>query len=250
MEHHLHNKLKILHLSGLLDSLEARVKLAEEQQLGLVEFLDLMLQDEIERREVKKLTQRLRRAAFEEEKTLEGFDFAFHPQLPIRKIKDLAACRFLARQQNVILCGPAGVGKTHIAQGLGHAACRMGFGVRFLKANQLFRLLAAARADHSWEQRLRQYVRPDVLILDDFGLKILTPQQADDLQELVEARHLKGGMVLTSNRRVENWLDLFPDPIMGHSVLDRITHNAHQFVIEGESYRKAKGLADTTAARP
>lgn len=246
LQHHLKNKLKALRLSGVLDTLEVRVKLAEEQHLGFVEFLDLLLQDEVERREARRLAQRLRRASFEEEKTIEGFDFSFNPQLPARQIKELATCQFLAKKLNVFLCGPAGVGKTHISQALGHAACRMGYSVRFLKASQFYRLLNAARADHSWEKRLLQFVRPDLLILDDFGLKPLTAQQGDDLQELVDQRHLKGGFILTSNRRVAEWLDLFPDPVTAHSVLDRIAHNAHQVVIEGESYRKARGLGPPT----
>lgn len=243
MHHHLKAKLKALRLSGILDTLDARAKLAADQHLGFVEFLDLVLQDEVERREANRLVQRVRRAAFEEEKTLEGFDFGFNPQLPARQIKELATCKYLAKKQNVILCGPAGTGKTHISQALGHAACRMGYSVRFLKASQFYRLLAAARADHSWEKRLKQCAQPDVLILDDFGLKPLTAQQADDLQELVDQRHLKGGFILTSNRRVAEWMELLPDPVTAHSTLDRIAHNAHQLVLEGESYRKARGLA-------
>lgn len=247
MEHHLKGKLKALRLSGILDTLEARAKLAADQHLGFVEFLDLVLQDEIERREAHRLAQRLRRAAFEEEKTIEGFDFSFNPHLPARQIKDLATCQFLAKKLNVILVGPAGTGKTHISQGLGHSACRQGYSVRFLKTNQFYRLLAAARADHSWEKRLKQFVTPDVLILDDFGLKPLSAQQADDLQELVDQRHLKGGFILTSNRRVAEWMELFPDPVLAHSALDRITHNAHQLTIEGESYRKVRGLGPSEA---
>lgn len=240
MDHHLTDKLKTLRLGGLAETLELRVRQAEEQNLGYLEFLTLVVEDEIERREARKLDNRLAKAQFEEEKTLEGFDFGFNPQLSAKKIRDLAACHWLVRRENVLLCGQPGVGKTHLAQALGHYACRLGHTVLFVKANQLFRKLAAARADSSWEDRIREYVRVDLLILDDFGLKTLTPQQADDVAEIVSERALKGGMLVTSNRRVEDWLGLFPDPVYATSVLDRLAHNAHQLVMEGESYRRTR----------
>lgn len=238
MDHHLTTKLKAVRLGGVVETLELRVRQATEQNLGYLEFLTLIVEDEIERREARKLDSRLAKAQFEEEKTLEGFDFGFNPQLSAKKVRDLGACHWVGRKENVILCGQPGVGKTHLAQALGHQACRMGHTVLFVKANQLFRKLAAARADSSWEERIRDYARVDLLIVDDFGLKMLTPAQADDVAELVGERALKGGMLITSNRRVEDWLSLFPDPVYANSVLDRMAHNAHQLVIEGDSYRK------------
>lgn len=240
MQHHLIDKLKILRLGGLAETLEYRVKQAQDGNLGYGEFLELIVQDEIERREARKLKARIAKASFEEEKTLEAFDFSSNPQIPARKIRDLGACSFIERRENVIICGPVGVGKTHLAQGIGHQACRMGHKVLFTKTSHMFRNLAAARADGSWDERIRDYGRADLLLIDDFGLKSLTQSQADDFYEIVSDRHLKGGMLLTSNRKVDDWLGLFPDPIFGNSVLDRFAHNAHQLVIEGESYRKNK----------
>lgn len=240
MSHHLTQQLKMLHLGGMLESLELRIQQAQTDDLGYGEFLALVVQDEIERREARKLNRRVSKAGFEEEKTLEGFDFGFNPHVPSRKVKDLATCNWVGRHENVIICGLPGVGKTHLAQALGHHACRSGHSVAFVKASQMFRRLAAARADHSWEEKVREYTKVDVLILDDFGLKSLTQAQADDMSEIVSERYLKGGTLLTSNRRVEEWLGLFPDPVFGNSVLDRLAHNAHQLVIEGESYRKNK----------
>lgn len=240
MRHQLTEKLKTLRLSGLLDTLDLRLRQAQDETLGYMEFLELLIGDETERREAKKLNARLSKAAFEEEKTLEGFDFSFNANIPSRKVRDLAACQFLHRRENVILCGLPGVGKSHLAQAIGHQACRIGHSVLFVKAVQLFRKLAAARADQTWEERVREYVRADLLILDDFGLKPLTTAQADDLGEIVAERHLKGGMLFTSNRRVEEWLGLFPDQVFGNSILDRLAHNAHQLVIEGDSYRRTR----------
>ena len=238
MQHHLTTKLKSLNLGGLLETLELRTGQATDGNLGYLEYLEMLVSDEIERRQARKLQRRLAKADFEEEKTLEGFDFGFNPNVPVRKLKDLAACHWLDKRENVIICGLAGVGKTHLAQALGHHACRLGRTVLFSKANQLFRQLEAARADASWEDRIREYTKVDVLIIDDFGLKTLTAHQADDLAEIIGERALKGGMIFTSNRRVEEWLGLFPDPVFANAVLDRVAHNAHQIVIEGESYRK------------
>lgn len=240
MQHQLIERLKILRLGGLAETLEYRVKQAQDGNLGYNEFLNLIVQDEIERREARKVKLRLSKACFEEEKTLEGFDFAKNPAVPVRKVRDLGACSFIERHENVIICGFVGVGKTHIAQGIGHQACRLGYKVLFTKASHMFRDLAAARADGSWDERIRDYGRVDLLIVDDFGLKNLNQPQADDFYELVSERHLKGGMLFTSNRMVDDWLALFPDPVFGNSALDRFTHNAHQLRIEGESYRKNK----------
>lgn len=247
MRHHLISQLKTLRLGGISESLDVRLKQSQESSLGYLEFLELIIQDEISRRAARKMTNRIKQAQFEEEKTLEEFDFVSNPHVPVRTVKDLESCGFLQQKQNVLLCGPVGVGKTHLAQGLGHAACRMGYKVRFTKASHMFRLLAAARIEGNWDEQIRALGKVDLLIIDDFGLKNLTNQQADDIYEVVSERHLKGGMLFTSNRKVEDWLGLFPDPIYGNSVLDRFAHNAHQITIQGESYRRNKRPKDLVA---
>ena len=131
--HELETKLKLLKLGGMLHTLELRRSQAEEQPLGHVEFLALLLDDEIDRRQSKMLAQRLHRARFEEAKTLEEFDFRFNPQIPAEQLRNLATCGFVERRESVLLCGPVGVGKTHVAQSLGHAACRAGFSVLFTR---------------------------------------------------------------------------------------------------------------------
>ena len=125
-----------------------------------------------------------------------------------------------------------------MAQALGHHACRLGRSVLFLKAAACFRTLHAARADNSWETEIRRLLAPDLLILDDFGLKPLTMPQAEDFYEVVAERHLRGSIVITSNRPPADWLALFPDPVMANSALDRLAHNAHHLLMKGESYRK------------
>ncbi|MFH1125126.1 MAG: IS21-like element helper ATPase IstB [Pseudomonadota bacterium] len=238
LNHQLETQLKVLRLGGLMETLEPRLQEAQSVSLGYVEFLQLLVQDEIERREAKKLSLRLTRASFEEQKTLEAFDFAFNPKINRKLIRDLSTCTFVEKKEHVLLYGPAGTGKSHIAQALGHQACRRGYDVLFTKAAKLFRHLLAGRADQSWEKRIKKYLHPDLLIIDDFALTALTPTQADDFYELVSERHLNSSIVITSNRPPQDWIALFPDPVMANSALDRLSHHAHHLIMEGESYRK------------
>jgi len=233
----LQNKLKVLKLGGMLQTLELRRGQAEDQRLGHVEFLALLLEDEIDRRQSKMLTQRLHRARFEEQKTLEEFDFSYNPQIPAEQLRNLATCGFVERRESVLLCGPVGVGKTHAAQALGHAACRAGFTVLFAKTAAFLRDLAGGRADGTWEPRLRRYLQPNVLILDDFGMREFTLTQAEDLYELICERYRAGTMIVTSNRSPKDWYQLFPNPVLAESALDRLVNSAHHVTLRGRTYR-------------
>jgi DNA replication protein DnaC len=248
-QHQLVENLKILRLSGLVETLELRLSEAQKQQLGYVDFLTLLIQDELERRSQAKFERQMRKACFPEIKTLEEFDFSFNPAVERRRIYDLATCRFLEKKENLCLCGPVGVGKSHLALALGHEAVRRGFEVRYLTVSRLFGSLEAARADLSRERLLKHYLRNDCLIIDDFGLKTLTESQADDFYEIVYERYLKASLILTSNRTVEEWMGLFPDPLQANSLMDRLCHNAHQLCWEGESYRKVKTARKTAKTR-
>ena len=230
-------KLKLLRLTGMLQTLPVRVNQAQDSTCGYMDFLMTLLEDEYERRQSGSLLKRLKKAGFEEEKTLEGFDFSFNPQIPVKKIKQLANCAYIDNRENVFLLGPVGVGKSHIAQALGHIACRMGYDVLYTKAAKMFRYLNGGRADNSWENRIKRHTSADLLIIDDFGLKPLTPIQSDDLYEVINERYMKKSIIFTSNRGIEDWQGLFPDPIIANSAMDRIAHNAHQIVMTGESYR-------------
>jgi DNA replication protein DnaC len=231
--------LRTLKLSGMLATIDARLAQARAGELGHIDFLQVLCEDEISRRESMSMHRRLRKARFEEQSTLEGFDFTASPKLPAAQIRDLAALRWLHARESVILYGPVGVGKSHIAQSLGHLAIRHGADVRFLKTSRALAHLAGGHADHTWHKRLGELARPAVLILDDFAMRELTPAQADDLYELITER-ASGSLVLTSNRAPQDWYPLFPNPVVAESLLDRVINNSHQVFMNGPSYRPNK----------
>src|SRR5574342_121152 len=171
IKQHLIPKLKALRLSGILDTLEVRTQQAIAEQWSYGDFLERLLEDEVERRGQKQLAMRLRRATLNTSKSLETFDFTFNPGLNRQLIYELAAGHYVRDKRNVLLCGPTGVGKSHLAQGLAHEACRRGFDVVFTDAHKLLRQLHAGHTDNTYEKRLAVYTRADLLVIDDFGLK-------------------------------------------------------------------------------
>lgn len=244
--------LKRLKLSGLLPTLPDRLAYAKKAKLPELDFLELVLQDEVDRRDHKNLEVRLSRAGFEEDQTLEGFDWDAPVTFDRDRIKELFSLGFIERREDVIFLGPVGVGKSFLACALGHAACRAGHDVRFLRADHLFQSLHQARADYTTEKALRRLLAPDLLILDDFGLRRLTAEQSSDLYEVILERHRRASTIVTSNRTIDEWIALFDDPILAQSAFDRLAHNAYQLVMEGESYRKRQRpeLRDASATPP
>ncbi len=158
--HQLEASLKSLSLSGMLDTLDARLRQAEAGDLGHLEFLQVLCGDEIARRDAAGLERRLRAARFDQTVTIEDFDFGFNAKIPAAAIRDLATLRFIDNRESVVLHGPVGVGKSHIGQALGHAAARRGHSVVFTKTSRLLADLAGGHADRSWEARLRRWARP------------------------------------------------------------------------------------------
>ena len=241
----LHQALRSLKLSGMLETLDARLAQARAGELGHLDFLQVLCHDEIARRDTQAITRRLRRARFENPTTIEEFDFHASPKLPAAAIRDLAALRWLHAGESVILFGPVGVGKSHIAQALGHLAVRHGADVRFAKTSRVLADLAGGHADGTWTRRLRELAHPAVLILDDFGMRELTARQADDLYELINERAGRS-LILTSNRSPVDWYPLFPNPVVAESLLDRLINTSHQVFMNGPSYRPNKRPGRTT----
>ncbi len=230
--------LKRLRLGYLLNTLPERLALARRDQLDYAAFLQIILADEITRRDNRNLEMRLQSAGFEDICRLEDFDWNASIRVDRRLLDTVFSMDFIIRHEHVLLVGPVGVGKSFLAQALGFAAVRAGHSVRFIRADALFRTLAQSRVDHTTEKAFRSFLGPDLLVMDDFGLQRLTPQQSTDLYELIISRHRRASFVITSNRAVEEWLGLFDDPVLGNSALDRLANASYQIVIEGTSYRE------------
>jgi DNA replication protein DnaC len=242
--------LKRLKLSGLVPGLPDRAAYAAKAGLGPLDFLELALQDEIDRREHKNLSNRLDRAGFSEPHTFEDFDWDAPVTFDRDRVRDLFSLSFLEKRQDVLFLGPVGVGKTFLACALGHSACRAGFKSLFLRSDHLLRMIHQSRADNSTERVIRSLLAPNLLIIDDFGLRRLNPQQSSDFYEVIIERHRRASTIVTSNRSIEEWIPLFDDPTLAQSALDRLAHNAHQVVIEGDSYRSRQRPGATPPPTP
>lgn len=230
--------MKRLKLSGLLATWPDRLAYARKDKLDYPQFPELVLGDEVERREHKRIETRLQQAGFEEECTLEAFDWSAQIRLDKTRLMDLFGLHFIERHENVTLTGPTDVGKTFFACALGHAACRAGYRVLFTRTDLLLKALARSRADNSFDRELRRFLSPDLLVVDDFGLRKLPSQASSDFYDLLTECHLRSSTILTSNRAVEEWMAVFKEPLLAQSALDRFCHRAHQLIIDGESYRK------------
>lgn len=229
--------LKPLKMSGLLETLQLRIDQAVDEKLPYLDFLHRVLSDELQRRENKKLDNRLRKAEFEGERTLEGFDFTFNPKLPRERIIDLGSCAFVDRKENIVLVGPTGVGKSHIAQAIGHKACRRGNTVLYTQANKLLASIRAARGMGDYDKHLAKLQRVQLLVIDDLGLVPLSPEEAGDLYELIRLRYEVAATVFTSNRAIEEWYPLFGDKLLASAAMDRLLHHSSVLILEGDSYR-------------
>lgn len=236
--------LKQLRLSGVLDSLSARNQQAIESKLAYTDFLALLIEDEVARRDQRQFGLRLRKAQVSGDKTLARFDYAHSPSVNRAQIADLATCRFVAEHAPVLIAGPTGTGKSHLVQALGHCALRAGYEVLFITHKKLLDQLYAARATNTYERKLTQLAKIDVMAIDDFGLRPMHSPQDEDFHELIAERYEKKATLVTSNLAFDEWGAAFPNKLMGAATLDRLVDGAYRIVLNGETRRKPRPLPE------
>ena len=236
--------LKQLRLSGILDSLAARNQQAIESKLAYTDFLALLIQDEVARRDQRHFGQRLRKAQMSGDKTLERFDHAHNPSVSRALIAELATCRFVTEHAPVLIAGPTGTGKSHLVQALGHCALRDGYDVLFITHSKLLAQLHAARATNTYDRKLLQLARIDVIAIDDFGLRPMRSPQDEDFHELIAERYERSTTLVTSNLDFDEWSAAFPNKLLGAATLDRLRDGAYRIVLDGETRRKPRDLPE------
>jgi len=232
--------LKRLRLSSFYENIEHRIEEAIHTKMSYHDFLLVLTQDEIDRRKHKKIENAIKKAAMGKYKPIVEFDFDFNPQINRQKIMQFLSCEFIRKNENILFVGPTGVGKTFLAKAVAHEACCKGFSVLFYRTMKMLEYIYSGNADNSVQKKLKQFLKPDLLILDDWGLQAFPNHLLSILNEIISERYEQGSIIVTSNRPLDHWHELFSEPVVSSALLDRLFHNAYRIVIEGNSYRSSK----------
>lgn len=239
-----------LGLTHLTETITALVERAETAQLGYLEFVDLLLEEEVGLRESRRFRNALKLSGLPHHKTLDEFDFAFQPDLDGRKVRDLATLEFIRAKSNVALLGPTGVGKTMLAVALAVAACQAGFSIYFTTLDDLVRRLRTAEATGRFNRQLQAFLRPAVLVVDEVGYLPLDRAEANMFFQLITRRYERGTMIVTSNKSFTEWGGVLGDDVLATAILDRLLHHCDVIAINGPSYRLKDRLTLVTGTEP
>jgi DNA replication protein DnaC len=241
MNDSLRSAFKQLRLSGLSESLEVRLQEAAGNALNHAEFLEIVLHDELAVRGDRQLQRRVKAAQFRELKTLEDFDWSFNPSIKKKQIYDLATCRFVREARDLLFLGPPGVGKSFLVQALGYQAIKANFTVFYRSIFDVVRDFLHDEALGGEDKVLARYLKPELLIIDDMGMKQLPKRSGEYLFEIIMRRYENRSTIMTSNRPLEDWGKLLGDVPSATAILDRFLHHAEIVQITGKSYRLRQG---------
>jgi len=229
--------LRSFKLSGIYNSLEERLSLAQDKKLSYCEFLEILFEDEANNRRDNSFKKRHSKAKLPAYKTIEDFDFPFQPSIDKRIINDCITCNFIREKKNIVFIGDPGTGKSHLSIAIGIKALMKGYKVLFTPVSEMLQTLNSSKADNSYYQKVSYYLAPDLLVLDELGFKKIPNYSADDFFEIISKRYERGSIIITTNKKFEQWGDIFSDVVLSSAILDRIIHYSIIFDIKGPSYR-------------
>lgn len=229
--------LKELRLPAMAEMLDSYTKQAVSSSMSYVDFLSVLVSEEVSRKARRGVENRIKSAKFPILKSLDDFDYAFQPGINRKKVEELSSLRFIDNRENVLFLGPPGIGKTHLATGLGVRACESGYKVLFTTLNDMVSALMASMADNSFSSRLRTFIQPSLLIVDEVGYLPVSNEGANFLFQVVAKRYETGSIILTSNKSFADWGETLGDSVIASAILDRLLHHSTVFNIRGDSYR-------------